>query len=249
MITKLVMELVSDNPKNFSYHNSSLTQGILMEKIPREYGEVLHQSQLHPYSQNFIREGEKLYWTVNALDVEATEQILAPLEKDEFKQIYMRSKDCSLDIVKKKREQISYDKLLQEYYFEDRERFLKIKFKTPTAFKQNKSYCIFPTPRLIFQSLMLKYDSCARENRCFDEEILEQYEQYSSIVQYKLQSTKFSMEGIKIPSFIGEVTIKISGPQQMVNLAWMLMKFGTYCGVGIKTAMGMGAIEMEEREG
>lgn len=249
MIAKLEMGLVSDNPRIFSYHNSSLTQGILMEKISREYGKVLHQSQLQPYSQNFIREGEKLYWTVNTLNIESTKQILDILEKDEFKQIYMRDKDCSLKIVRKKREQISYDKLLQDYYFEDRNRFLKIKFKTPTAFKQNKNYCIFPTPRLIFQSLMLRYDSYAKENRCFDEEILEQYEKYSSIVQYKLQSTKFSMEGIKIPSFVGEVTIKISGPQQMVNLAWMLIKFGTYCGVGIKTAMGMGAIEIEEKEG
>lgn len=249
MIAKLVMELASDNPKNFSYHNSSLTQGILMEKISRNYGEVLHQSQLHPYSQSFIREGERLYWVVNTLNVEAAEQILVPLEEEGFKQIYMRNRDCSLDIVGKKREQISYDKLLQDYYFVDRQRFLKIKFKTPTAFKQNKTYCIFPTPRLIFQSLMLRYDSCARENSCFDEEILKEYEQYSSIIQYKLQSTKFSMEGIKIPAFIGEVTIKVSGPQQMVNLAWMLMKFGTYCGVGIKTAMGMGAIEIEEKEG
>lgn len=247
-ITKLKMELKSDNPRTFSYHNASLTQGVLMEKITPQYGEYLHQSQLHPYTQSFIREGERLYWTVNTLDDMAEQEMIVPLESEDCSSIYIRNRDCHLDIIKKEKEQMSYEKLLEQYYFTDRKRFIKIKFRTPTAFKQNNRYCIFPTTRLIFQSLMLKYDSCCKENQCFDEEILQQYEQNSAIVQYKLQSTTFSMEGVKIPSFIGEVTMKIFGPQQMVNFAWMLAKFGTYSGIGIKASVGMGMIELEERE-
>ena len=40
----------------------------------------------------------------------------------------------------------------------------------------------------------------------------------------------------------------MSGPQQMVNLMHMLLHFGTYSGVGIKTAMGMGGFQIEERK-
>ena len=56
------------------------------------------------------------------------------------------------------------------------------------------------------------------------------------------------MEGIKIPSFVGEVTIRINGPEQMVNLANMLLKYGQYSSIGIKSAMGMGAVLVEDKE-
>ena len=52
------------------------------------------------------------------------------------------------------------------------------------------------------------------------------------------------MEGVKIPGFKGDITIRIGGPQQMSNMAWMLAKFGEYAGVGIKTGIGMGAIKV-----
>lgn len=78
----------------------------------------------------------------------------------------------------------------------------------------------------------------------FDDEVLAHYEEYSHIIAYKLKSVKFSMEGITIPSFMGSLTIRISGPQQLVNLAWMLADFGRYSGVGIKTSIGMGSMEI-----
>ena len=34
----------------------------------------------------------------------------------------------------------------------------------------------------------------------------------------------------------------------MVNLMHMLLRFGTYSGIGIKTAMGMGGLQIEERK-
>ena len=65
-----------------------------------------------------------------------------------------------------------------------------------------------------------------------------------------MRSTRFHLEGVTIPSFIGEVTIKITGPQMMVNLANMLAAFGEYAGIGIKTSIGMGAVEINrERRG
>ena len=56
------------------------------------------------------------------------------------------------------------------------------------------------------------------------------------------------MEGIRIPAFLGTVTLKIDGPQQMVNLIHLLLRFGEFSGVGIKCAMGMGAIELLEKK-
>ena len=57
----------------------------------------------------------------------------------------------------------------------------------------------------------------------------------------------FGVEGVKIPAYQGSLSLKLLGPQQVVNLVHMLLRFGMYSGVGIKTAMGMGAFQIAER--
>ena len=59
----------------------------------------------------------------------------------------------------------------------------------------------------------------------------------------------FHLEGIKIPSFVGNITLKINGTRQFVNLINMLCEFGVYSGVGIKTAIGMGSIGVSQKSG
>lgn len=56
------------------------------------------------------------------------------------------------------------------------------------------------------------------------------------------------MEGIKIPSFIGEIGIRINGTDTMARYVKLLARFGEYSGVGIKTAMGMGAFRIKQKE-
>jgi len=58
---------------------------------------------------------------------------------------------------------------------------LKIRFLTPTSFKQDGRYCIFPSVRLIFQSLMLKFDKAATDMEVFSKSVLENFEEYFKI--------------------------------------------------------------------
>ena len=64
---------------------------------------------------------------------------------------------------------------------------------------------------------------------------------------YDLKSTWFHLEGVRIPAFIRKITIKISKTQTMANFAGLLFQFGTYSGVGIKAALGMGAVRLTEK--
>ena len=77
------------------------------------------------------------------------------------------------------------------------------------------------------------------------EETLEHIEKYVAITKYRLRSTNFSLEGVRIPGFVGSITFRVKGPQQLVNLIKMLAVFGQYASVGIKTALGMGRVEIE----
>ncbi len=71
--------------------------------------------------------------------------------------------------------------------------------------------------------------------------------QHTKVIYYNLKSTKFYLEGITIPAFIGSIKIKVTGPQQMVNLLYLLAYFGKFSGIGIKSAMGMGGVDIAER--
>lgn len=138
--------------------------------------------------------------------------------------------------------------LINQFYFEDGERYIKIQFQTPTAFKRQGNYEFYPDLQLIYQSLMNKYDLASTDDMVKSDELLEELLEYSRIIQYNLRSCYFPMGRAKIPAFMGTMTVKITGPQGMVNFANMLFQFGTYSGVGIKTAIGMGSIEILRTE-
>lgn len=68
----------------------------------------------------------------------------------------------------------------------------------------------------------------------------------TEIIGYNLRSTVYHLESIKIPSYIGNICIKIHGTQQMAQIVKLLLTFAEYSGTGIKTALGMGAVKTDE---
>ena len=95
--------------------------------------------------------------------------------------------------------------------------------------------------------MIQKYDAVRAQTEIAEDDLLEDLQRFISVIGYNLRSTFFSVEGVTIPSFTGTLLLKISGPQQLVNLVHLLLRFGTYSGVGIKTAMGMGALQLIEK--
>jgi CRISPR-associated endoribonuclease Cas6 len=95
---------------------------------------------------------------------------------------------------------------------------------------------------------MNKYSAASMDGmEMFDEDILEQLVLNSEITWYRIRSTGFPMEGVRIPSFMGTIRIRLHGTDTLARYARFLMRFGVYSGTGIKTAMGMGAIRLNER--
>lgn len=65
---------------------------------------------------------------------------------------------------------------------------------------------------------MNKYDAAAGDHIMLDEETLEQLCANAQIVRYDLKSVSFSLEGVRIPSFIGKITIRMNGTKTMAGL-------------------------------
>lgn len=225
---------------------ASMLQGVMMERIDSGYAGILHESGFHPYSQ-FVEIGEgEILWHVHALTEDAEKAVIEPLLDADYSQVELTHRNEILRIREKSVRRCAYEELIEKYYLGDCSRNLPIRIRTPMAFRQNGRYCIFPTVRLIFQSLMMRFDACSTESSIFTDELLQEFESLTEITDYRLRSVRFSLEKVRIPSFIGDLKIHVNGPQQMANVAWMLAKFGEFSGIGIKTGIGMGAVSIDE---
>ena len=246
MLAKLELWIEYEQEEKLTYNISSLMHGILMEQIDPTYGEVLHRNGQKPFHQSVSEmRNNHFKWTICTLNVEARKQIIDVLVTK--KHFYMKHKDLKLKVTKWNLSESSYDELIKKYYFQKNARNIPIRFVTPTAFKSNGKYVFYPDIRMIYQSLMMKYTASSEEMDMIDEDTLEQLTQNSEIVRYHLRSMSFPLEGVNIPGFVGSIRLKIKGTDTMARYARMLMKYGQYSGVGIKTAMGMGAIRLMEQ--
>lgn len=242
MLAELRMNLDADSTE-FGYYQSSNMQGVLMERLDNNYAEQLHISGLKPYSQ-YIEGGSQKEWVVNTLTSEAYQNIIQPLLEEDFTDFFIEKKNIRIKIHSKKLKTIEKKELLNEFYSDTYDRYLNLKFLTPTSFKSGGVYVNMPDMRYIYQSLMNKYSAASEDLDMYDEETLEQLVNKSRIVRYRLRSTAFPLEGVKIPSFMGEMCIEITGASTMAKYARLLARFGEYSGLGIKTAIGMGGLRI-----
>lgn len=243
MYAKLRIELDSSQ---ISYQQSSNLQGVLMEQIDTDYAQELHQYSLNPYSQYAVKEKDKTVWYICTVNEEAYKNIILPLE--ELKQITIRRKEITTNVVGRSIEILEESELMKQFYEESCDRYLNLQFCTPTAFKRDGKYVNYPDLRLVYGSLMRKYSAASEELDMYDEETLEELVRNSEIIRYRLQTMPFPLEKVQINGFVGNVCIKIKGTETLANYIRLLCRFGEYSGVGIKTSMGMGAMQLHRRE-
>lgn len=245
MLSRITLYL---NTSQLNVNNSSLFQGALMEMINPQYAEFLHRSELKPYTQYLTCRENECVWTVQTLNKEAYNEIIEKPRLGALKEIYLRHLDFNIEITNSKVESISKEELIEQTFFSVCPRMIKLRFKTPCSFKVAGSYRIYPTIEHIFHSLISKYDKFSEFTQISDDRIIEDFTENICVAGYNLRSTRFALEGVKIPSFSGTLLLKINGPQQLVNLAHLLLRYGAYSGAGIKTAIGMGALEILDRK-
>lgn len=240
MLSKLIITMQRE--EGINQNAGSLMQGVLMEKISPAYAAVLHEGDINPYSQFLSMKEDTVQWTIATLSKEAEKEILRPILEDDSDKISIRHKDMELNVLGKDFTTISYARLMDETYFSECSPYVEIGFDSPTAFKVDGAYQFYPTAYHIFQSLIKKYDAFSGEEGIFSDGLMNEIKQSLHLARYNLRSTRFYLEKTRIPAFRGTMSFRIQGPQLFRNLMHMMAAFGEYSGVGIKTAMGMGAM-------
>ena len=246
-LSKLEMVVDAGQGEELTYNRSSLLHGVIMEHISMEYAETMRRDGMKPYSQSIQKAGDQVIWQVNCLTETAYENIITRLMADKYRSFEQKHNGAAYTITEKTVSTATTQDLIEQYYLGECDRSVSLLFQTPTAFRQQGQYVFYPDLKLIYSSLMNRFDLFEENSGMRSEETLEQLADYSKITGYHLRSHMFSLEGVRIPSFTGRINIRIHGPSQLVNLVHMLLHYGEYSGVGIKTAIGMGKVQVTGR--
>lgn len=233
--------------EDYNINKSSLFHGALMEIINSDYAEEMHRDGLKPFSQYLSYEDDKLVWHIRTLSEKAYENIICLLNEDSFNEFEIKHDSRKVIILQKKLQERFLNDIFNDFYSDSASDVYKIEFVSPTAFKKEGKYHFFPEIYNIYNSLMHRFDEVTDRGNMFSQDTLELLTYNTEIVGYSIHSIKFSIEGVRIPAFMGSITIKIHGAQTMKNFAKLLFEFGNYSGMGIKTAIGMGSVIITEK--
>ncbi len=245
MLARLSMLL---DAKDLDYRKSSLLHGALMERLDTNYASFLHQQQMHPYSQHICKTADGIVWHIQTLNKDAFENIIQPCRNgaDYFE---LKHSGEKINIISQSLEIKEKKELLADFYNEQAERSFSIEMITPTSFKQNGRYFILPDVRLLCQNLMQRYSVTSGNVDMIDSEAMEQIVENTFVSRHRIKSVLFPLEGHSVPGFCGNVTLRCQGTETMTRYLRLLLRFGEYAGIGIKTAVGMGAMRIRRDKG
>ena len=246
MLAKIRYQLTAKDGE-ITHAMASLFHGALIERLPPDYAAYLHLSQLKPFAQHLEQQAGNWYWEISTFTQEAYRVILQE-SLIGIQEIYLKHKNMTVRLEEISRTAVPKRELLDIFHGGNKSRTAELAFLTPTAFKQGGEYLFFPDIFCIYQSLLNKYSAASDNIEVMDMETLEQLCRDTKIIGYRLRSVSFHLEGVRVPGFLGRITLKIKGPQTMVNFAHALFEFGRYSGIGIKCGLGMGAISVDRRE-
>lgn len=233
-------------PDGHMIHSSmgSLMQGVLMEQIPGDKAEQLHQQGLRPYSQcvYFDKQAQQARWRFGYLTNEAYDVLYPPIANTDS--VYIQHDEYSIGLKVPVKILDSSCKALADQIFqaEKAPSGCEMQFLTPASFKQQGHYINIPDLRLLFQSLLQRWNTFTDFASLAEEHLPEKLAEACQLTRYNLYSQAFSLEGRRIYGFGGRMCLRFHGNDMVRRILGLLCLYAPYSGIGIKTAIGMGAV-------
>ena len=171
--------------------------------------------------------------------------IIVPLLEDDFNRFEIYKSNNKINILEKEVKKVKIrdkinticnGKLYSNYV---------IRFVTPVAFKSEGKYICLPDLRLIYQNLFNKFNYIVNGLQVYDNNTIDRLANCTEIKKFDIESYNFHLEKISIPGCTGNICIKAKGTEDELKLINILLTFGEYCGLGIKSSIGMGKIKIE----
>lgn len=232
-----------DEAPPLSFHSGSLLHGALLEQMPPEVANALHQTALRPYSQYLYLEQKsgQSFWVLNTLTAEIDAIIATILTEWSTNALFLQGKKASYRLHKKGEVTFSYAELTEKFLLSSEPmRYANVQIISPTAFKSAGDYLFFPTPEHFLYSVWQKWN-CFSDADIFDDKAL--FKLLSTnlkLIDYRLHSLRYPLEKTRIPAFCGSLSWQLRGSDICKRLNSLLFCYSHFTGIGIKTALGMG---------
>ncbi len=146
-------------------------------------------------------------------------------------------------------EEIGYEELFGRYFPAGPvRRSLELTFDTPTAFHSGSKNVPLPLPELVFGSILERWNGYApltlgQTVRDFARECV-------GIAYYDLKAWAVAVAGGKQVGFVGRVGYRVLKYDPYFTRALnLLADFAQFCGIGVKTSMGMGQARRTDGDG
>lgn len=228
----------------------SLLQGAIMEIIDDDAAYKLHRMQLRPYTQcvYYDKKRQQSFWRLTSIHLYGYTAVIQPLLAYS-KPIYLRQRRVTISLGMPQVEQLPY-KALADITFQGPygPRGVDITFLTPTSFKHNGAYDILPDIGRCYGSLLAKWNCFASEISLEQDGLAEELASQCIVTKFHLDSQPFGVEGIAIQGFVGTMRLHFRGNDMIRRLQGLLWNFAPFSGIGIKNAMGMGAVATRLRQ-
>ena len=239
MITQYVMTLHAVQAHPLYPDSAYRLYAYLLEQLPPDEAQWLHEAGNRGISQylQYKKNAAGYLWTVNIL-LDKIAEILCPI-LDGLDQVLIEQQ--VFFISHKKSQEIAMEALLTHGITANR---VTVYFCAPTAFKQSGRYTIFPQERLILQSLMLRWNETFPACPLQDNDAFDALLAGIHIVDYRLQSTRFLLKNVRIPGFVGSCVLEAKLAPPLLELWNALLSFANFAGIGIKTGIGMGGVQI-----
>ena len=241
MLTRFHLVLVPDKPCDLNSEWSYPLYASLLSLAPPAFGEAVHDgSSITPISQFCVPSGDHLDWYITLLGEESQNALAEPLEKAEVfplrrGHITMQTAACTVDRI---------DSVEELFRRSHKHHVHRLNFCTPAAFRQHGQYINLPTPRLLLQSQIKKWNGSFPDCPIDDEDGQGMDAMADGLVltHFRLQDASFQLKRMTMHGFTGrmEIETRLNGFHQ--TLADALLYFSGYAGAGIKTTLGMGGI-------
>lgn len=251
MIQTLEIKLTVPDGIKLPQSACSLLHGVLMAQIDETYADMMHQNSLRPYSQflHFDKNRNALYWKITALNEQAKNEILDAAFALPQK-VFLKQKNMEIELVGKEfLPATDYGSLAEKYFVHPLAgRYVRFDFLTSCSFKSEGQYVIFPQPQFVLGSLIKRWNAFADKERLDAQGLAQDLSQEVYVADYKLRLQTFSVDGARIPAFRGNYTLGMKNNLMSNRIIDMLGEYANYCGIGIKTALGMGAVKAYLKE-
>ncbi len=260
MLRKLRLIYKVENPKKLGTLNQSLGSvfnSLFMSdifKLDSDLFDELHNqgNQLKPFKLSMPQWDEDnslISWQIISLNKKVSD-FLEKYSNSLIQKYEIEQEQCNLVFSNKSLEEaIDYQTFMGQVYKDTQEKLqsIHLNFKSPTTFNwvANKNYYPLPDPRLILLSAINKWNCFSPKLSLKDDHLLEELLKTVLFNNVIIYSRYCKIGGIRIPSFIGSLELKVKGSMQIIKLLALCLKYLEYCGAGAKAQFGMGDVKVE----